>query len=317
MKQKAINLAVILITLTLTGILRLSFEDKLSHQMRELELMPIKYDLDTRIALKQTGFTVGFGSLRPTIAAFMAQSAFDDHAKQNWQGLETKFNDIVLLDPKNLYYWDVGSWHMISNASSYYRDNKDLPPIVRKNKFKLYIDKGTDFLERGIKMNPKSWKIRELLARRYADKFRLPDYAKAAEQYQILSSLPDVPPAKKRYFRRHRLYSLNKIPEQHQQAYDLALKLYNEDPANRYPAVLTSIWVGQNHPLNKVSKRFTLSELFGNLKTAYKYLRIRYLYPNKLEPQYGVKQAVQKLESLLHIPNSKRAAPIKPLFLNQ
>ena len=319
MKKPWINSIIILSVLLITGYARLSFEQKLNEEMLELKLIPKSYDMDTRIALKQKSFAAGIGSLRPTIAAFMNVSASNDHSKQDWQSLESKFNDIVLLDPHNPYYWETGSWHLVSNASASSRDDEELPEVTRRKLYRQYINKGTEFIDRGIQMNPDSWQIASLKAKRYANKYRLPDFDKAADEYLKLSKMPNVPSFRRDLFKRKALYCLAKVPDKHQEAYDLAYKLY-QDPNNRVPSLLNALWIGQSHPLNKVKHRYSLLDIYKTQNRAYKWLRVKWIgsIRHKDEAMYGVEKTIRGLEQILLIPQPNRVFPtqaLKPMFI--
>ncbi len=317
MKNNWYNSVIILCALLISGFVRLSFEPQFSKEMIETRLIHQSFDLETRIALKQKSFAVGFGSLRPTIAAFMGVSASNDHAKQDWPSLEKKFHDIVLLNPHNPHYWEMGSWHMISNASASSRDNEELSPTARRRLFREYIDKGTRFIDKGIEMNPNSWKIAALKAKRYANRYRLPDFDKAAVEYLKLSKRDDVPGYRKDFFQLSTLRCLARVPAKHQEAYDLAYQLF-QNPNQRVPSLLNSLWIGQNHPLNKVTHPYTLLEIYRTSHRAYKWLKVKWIGSIRLEDEaiYGVEETIRSLEELLHIAQNKRVFPTQPFNPN-
>jgi len=318
MKAQLINLSVILSVLAVTGAIRMPYEQKFTEELRDQELIPKPLDMKSRLALKQKGFSSGFGSLRPTLAAFLDLAASNDHSDQDWPSLETKYNDIILLDPTNSYYWKTGSWHLISNAAGDIRDNTQLPYLTRNKLFHQYIDKGEKMIQQGMKVNPNNATIHSFSPRHYADKHRRPNYLKAAAEYDRVSKMSDVVPLEKLTMQRFRLYALNKVPDKHQEAYDLAVKLFEQTPQNHLPSLLTSVLVGQSNPLNKVSRRYTLNELFGSPNQAYHQLKIQWKYKNPLESKYGIAEAIKELEDTLFIPQKDRIFPLlpsKPLFL--
>jgi len=315
MKQHIINTVVILTVLAITGILRMPYEQKLSEELLELKLVPERLNLESRLALKQKGFAAGFGSLRPALAAFMYIGASNDHSSQDWEGLEQKYEDILLLDPHNYYYWSMASWHLISNASGDIMSKEELPYLTRNKLYNEYIDKGEAIIERGIKVNPDDWRINLLSPKHYASRFRRPNYEKAADEYNRVSKMAGVPRAERLLMQRFRLYCLNKVPDRNQEAYDLAVKLFEDTPDNHLPSLLASVWVGQSNPLNKVKKKYTLEQVFGNKREAYRALRIQWKFKNKLEDKYGIEDALRKLENEFDVPLDKRIFPAAKLFM--
>lgn len=313
MKQNIINLIVIISVLAISGQILMPHEQKLSEELLENQLIPQRLDLESRLALKQKGFASGFGSLRPTIAAFLFLAASNDHADQDWIGLEEKFQDIVMLDPHNPYYWDQASWHLISNASSDNLNNEEIPFLTRYKLYQEYIDKGEAIIAKGIELNPNSRSINKLSPKHYSSKFRRPNYAKAVDEYARVAQMEGFKEGDRLFMLRARVYSLNKLPERHQEAYDSALKLFHENPRNHLPALLTTVFVGQNHPLNKVDKKYTLEEIFGSKRDAYKALKIQWKYKNPLESRYGIETTLRQLENELRVKQDKRLFPLGPL----
>lgn len=291
------------------------YEQKLSEDLLEQKLIPKRLNLESRLALKQKGFAAGFGSLRPAIAAFISIAAANDHSNQNWQALELKYEDILLLDPHNPHYWEMASWHLISNAAGNSKNKKELSYLTRNKLYHEYIDKGEAIIKRGMEINPHNAKIHELSPNHYASKFRRPNYSKAADEYDRVSKMDDLMDWKHLLLKRFQLYSLNKVPERHQEAYDLAVELFEKSSENHLPSLLASVWVGQNHPLNQVKKEYTVEQIFGSKREAYRALRIQWKFKNQLEVKYGIEKTLRKLENELNIPEQSRIFPYVPLFM--
>jgi len=253
MKQNIINLIVIISVLAISGQILMPHEQKLSEELLENQLIPQRLDLESRLALK----------------------------------LEEKFQDIVMLDPHNPYYWDQASWHLISNASSDNLNNEEIPFLTRYKLYQEYIDKGEAIIAKGIELNPNSRSINKLSPKHYSSKFRRPNYAKAVDEYARVAQMEGFKEGDRLFMLRARVYSLNKLPERHQEAYDSALKLFHENPRNHLPALLTTVFVGQNHPLNKVDKKYT--------------------------SRYGIETTLRQLENELRVKQDKRLFPLGPL----
>ncbi len=156
--NRLINIVVILAVLGVTGWLRMSYEQKLSKELHELKLVPPRLSLKDRSRLKQKAFIATYGSLRPTIAAFMSDQTENYHSDQEWDKIEDSFDEIVLLDPYNLHYWDMASWHMASNAAVAKQQDKSLTEVGKDQVFRKYIQKGKNILDRAIVVNPGDWR---------------------------------------------------------------------------------------------------------------------------------------------------------------
>lgn len=317
MKQNLINLLVIITALVITGIVRMPYEQEFAEELLEKKLIPERLNLESRLALKQKGFTAGFGSFRPTIAAFMSLAASNDHSDQDWVGLEQKYEDILLLDPHNPHYWEMASWHLISNAASDSMNKEGLSYLTRNKLYNEYIDKGENIIKRGIKINPDDWRIHILSPNHYSSRYRRPNYEKAASEFDRVSKMEGISDMRRLLMQRFRLYSLNKVPDLHQEAYDLAVKLFEDTPDNHLPSLLTSVWVGQNNPLNNVKKRYPVEEIFGSKKEAYRALKIQWNFKNEMEEKYGIEKALRKLEVELKLPQRNRLFPHEPLFMEK
>lgn len=321
MKKTLTNMLVILVVLGITGAIRLPFEQKLSEEMREAKLIPPRFDMEARAQLKQKSFAAAFGSLRPAMASMISITAIDHFKNQEWDQLEQDFTDATLLDPRNVYYWDTGSWHLATNASSDLQNNRNLSQLEREKGFREYIQRGKDFLDRGISMNPDSWKIRRLKATLQANSFRLPNYEDAVKTYDEILSMDSIPADKRIDIEQDRLSSLIKIPSMHQEAYDAAYKLYHSGKEPHFPLVLMALQVGQNHPLNKINKRISLPRMYGGDKVrAYKDLLTYWLHKDELEQSYGIKEGILELEKHLskkemyRVRRILRVPPNKNLF---
>ena len=307
MNKTLTNILVITGVLGITGALRLSFEQKLADDMKEAKLVPPRFDMETRAKLKQKGFAAAFGSLRPAMASFVSINAIEHFKDKEWNQLEEDFTEATLLDPRNVYYWDTGSWHLATNASSDMYNKKGLSFLEREKGFREYIQRGKDFLDRGIRTNPDNWKIHLLKGKLEANSYRLPDYKASVKTFDHILSMKGIPESDRLDVEQERLNSLIKIPSMHQEAYDAALKLYQAGEKQHFPLVLTAIIVGQNHPLNKVTYPISLRRLYKeDGKRAYKDLITYWKNKDDLEQDHGIKNSILSLESHLKVPANQR-----------
>lgn len=315
--QKLQNIIVIIIVLAVIGWLKMPYEQKLSVELHSLKLVPPRLSLEDRSRLKQKAFVATYGSLRPTIAAFMSVRTTRYHSDQEWDKIEDSFNEIVLLDPYNYYYWDQASWHMASNAAADMRDNKNLTEVGRIKAFKKYIQKGKDIINKAIEVNPDDWKYLQLKAKLEGNRYRNPDYAAALATYREILKLKDLPPYPERRTKIEILFTMQNLPKLHQESYDYALELYHLADHYRTPVILNEIFIGQNHPLNTVKQPMTFKEIYGSDKIALQKLSTKWKTRNLGQKPYGVEEAVKELENRLNTPQNERIFPHKPLFMKE
>lgn len=284
-------------------------EQQLAEELHELKLVPPRLSLEDRSKLKQKAFVVTYGSLRPTIAAFMASASIRLHSNQEWGKIEHNFEEIVLLDPYNFHYWDMASWHMAYNAAADKRDDKSLTEVASNRVFEKYIQKGKDIIDRGIEINPDNWKFLNLKAALEGNRFRNPDYPAAIETHKKMLTMPDLPFHAIRSANANIIFNTQKLPERHQEAYDLALKSFEIGGQYRTPIVLNQLFISQNHPLTKVDKPMPLKEIYGSDKNALKRLRDMWRKKNEEPKAYGVEKAIRQLEAKYKLPNHQRTFP--------
>ncbi|MGJ8672052.1 MAG: hypothetical protein ACSHX2_03840 [Rubritalea sp.] len=281
--------------LTLVGVVRLPFEQELSNELEERHILAPAFDMQARAGLSQKGFIASFGSLRPTLAALYAISTSGQHARSDWEGLGDSFETIVLLDPYNSYYWDVGGWHMAYNAASATRDDKSLAPLRRRKLSAEYVEKGEQFFERGILANPQSYDLRMAKARLWSRPTSDPDYTKVAESLEQALAELEMPERQRESVRRNLFYALLRVPERVNEAYSLGRELYL-NPQNRVPSLVNGLCALQMHPRVDVSDPLSLTELYINRENAFRLLKNYYEVEDEYKPMYGVAELLSNIQ---------------------
>jgi hypothetical protein len=272
------------------------FEQELSEELKVQHNLAPSFDVEARAGLSQKGFVASFGSLRPTLAVFYALSTSSLHSQSDWEGLEDAFETIVLLDPYNPYYWDIGAWHMGYNASSASKDNDELPPLRRQSLAKSYLEKGDHFYDRGILANPDSYDLRMAKARLWSRPTVNPDYSKVAKTLERVLQDLNLPEQQENRVKRNLFYALLRVPEKVNEAYVLGRELY-ETPQNRVPSLVNGLCVLQMHPRMEVAAPLSLAQLYGDRATALKLLRNYFEIEDEYKPMYGVEELLAKLEA--------------------
>ena len=250
------NTVIFIIALLGYGMIRLPLQERILEQEKNAGLLEEPVNLSSSDYLEQQLAMVSLGGLRSLVAAVMSMEAFDCFLISDWTNLERRYNQITALAPHSDFYWDNGSWHLGNNASSSYLDNKRLSPLERREGFRKYIQKGRDFLQKGIKANPGSWYLYSLLGNMYSDTYRQPDFEKAAEVYRKARELGAPALTARKEF-----YALARVPSKSREALKLGKELF-KDPRNRVPSLVTNIFVLENRLHVPEKDRIPFRELY-------------------------------------------------------
>lgn len=293
------QLCVILIVLAAFGAAKLRFEDNLNQDMVEARLLQPPLKEGTSLRLGQTSAAVSLGGLRSLVAAVWNLRAFVHFENLDWIKLEESYEVITTLQPQTTHYWDTGAWHLHTNASVYYQENKDLSPLRRKALRKQYIEKGSAFLEEGVRQNPQDWRLHLALARIWSDRFKLPDLPRSVKHYEDALATDTMPEYKRKQYRRFRFYTMAQIPDSREQALKEGVLLFRESPDNHLPNLVCTLFGLQNAVGSPEAKRIPDDSLFPNEKTQYLWLQNYWKNRGPGFPKDGVKEKLHALAKKL------------------
>jgi len=289
------------------GALRLPFERQLTVELDEERLLPPKLEIMTGEKIGQTFSAVSLGGLRTLVATFLNLRAFSYFSEQQWANVDETFNMIVDLAPRTRYYWDTGSWHQAYNAASYYLYESDLPPLRRKLAWRESIEKGRDFLERGIRNNPKDPFLRERLGVLLSDSNKIAAFGDPAKSYQEAydSYMDAVETGNARgYAKRAALYSLARVPGREKEALELALEIKDEQ-GRAMPTMLGLLYTLGFHQDPDQPVLELIDSIFPSREVAYEILGTQWLRTRDRFPVHGIAKALARLEKLLNVPEEK------------
>ena len=287
------------------GALRMPMEIALTRELRAANLLPPELQIGTRERIGQTSSAVALGGLRTLVATFLNLRAYTYFTELRWEDVADTFETIVDLAPRTSYYWDTGSWHLAYNASSYYIYKSDLPALRRLSEWRSSILRGRAFLERGIRNNPDSWKLRASLGQLLADSNKIKAfgsqqdaYADSAAAYEAASKIDNAPS----FVRRAQLYSLARVPGRESEALALAQDLY-QDTGTRPPTLRCLYFVLQMHADPSQDAYKLALQIFGDPKTAFEMLSLHSQRAKDHFPQDGVAPAILALKEKLNLPD--------------
>jgi hypothetical protein len=137
--------------------------------------------------------------------------------------------EVLFLQPHEVLYYTMGSWHMAWNASN------DAAEKGNEAVCNDYVQQGRKILEEGIRHNPQSYFLYEQLGVLLRDKIH--DHLAASRAFAQAAVLSGAPS----YLRRFVAYELAASPGHEAEAYEQLQALYAEGPAERVPAVVATM----------------------------------------------------------------------------
>jgi len=288
------KLFIVLLSLLVLGIAKMPFEQKLTEQLREQNLLNKPLNIETRERIGQTSAVVSLGGLRSIVAAMLNLRAHVHFENQQWYDLKDTIENVTTLQPRSPFYWESGGWHLAYNASIDFRHREDLPEARRRILWREFIHAGSDFMEKGSRLNPDNWRIKAQLAKLWADPHKIVDIPRAVEYLKDIGEIEGVLP----YYPRQYMYLLTRTPGREKEALAEGQKLFHASEKNRLPTLLCCIFVLQNKLNTPESEAISFLELFGSNENGYKALSD---FSARLEeyPQTGIAEKLKKLKSLL------------------
>ncbi len=218
------------------GLLRLPMEQGLAREYRDLRFHGGKLDLELREKIGHFGFVAALSGFRSVVADFLFLQAHAAWEKTDWSRLLLLLRQATSLQPASEMFWDIAAWHMAWNASAAARRDPENPRLAdRLRRQREFYHLGRDFLERGLRYNPRSARLWEALGRLYRDKFQ--DHMRASEAFLHASTLPGA----SSYLERFSAYELAQVRGQEHSAYARLLKLYRRGARERAPTLIARL----------------------------------------------------------------------------
>jgi hypothetical protein len=215
------------------GVLKLPAEWSLAQEHRESHLADVDLNLNLREKIGQVGFIAALSGFRAMLADFLFIQAHAAWERTEWGRVLFLFRQVTALQPHVPFFWDMAAWHMAWNASAAAINDRSQPrQALRVKAQREYFAIGKDFLERGIKNNPRNPKLYETLAILYRDKYN--DHARASEFFRKAADCPGAPSYEKRFS----AYELSYCEGWEPQAYIQLRRLYDEGGQERLPTLI-------------------------------------------------------------------------------
>ena len=215
------------------GALKIPPERALALEKRQSHFVEPDFNLDLREKIGQLGFVAALSGFRAVLADFLFVKAHIAWERTEWGRVLFLFRQITSLQPHVPLFWDTAAWHMAWNASAAALNDPSQPrQMLRLKAQRDYVALGKDFLERGIKNNPRNPKLYESMAMLYRDKYN--DHARASEFFRKAADCPGA----SSYDKRFSAYELSYCEGWEPQAYIQLRRLYDEGEQERLPTLI-------------------------------------------------------------------------------
>lgn len=227
---------VVLGAIAIFGAMKLPAERALALEERESHFLEPGLNLDLREKIGQLSFVAALSGFRAVLADFLFIKAHVAWERTEWGRVLLLFRQVTALQPYAPLFWDTAAWQMAWNASAAALNDPSQPrQALRVKAQRDYFALGKDFLERGIKNNPKNPKLYETMAMLYRDKYN--DHAHASEFFRKAADCPGAPSYDKRFSAYELSYCLGWEP----QAYIQLRRLYDEGEQERLPTLINRL----------------------------------------------------------------------------
>ncbi len=184
----------VLMLMLVWGAVKLPWEGRISTERSKIIYgsdIPMSFEL--RETIGQELSLAALGGFRAIVANFLWISVTKAWEDQTWTRVRTLADFAVTLQPRVLFFWENGAWHLAWNASVSVVKYADAGKSEERKQYesRKWIDAGIDMLERGIRANPEKSGLYLRMAELYWQ--RLEDYEKAAEYYRLALERPGAP----------------------------------------------------------------------------------------------------------------------------
>src|SRR5438105_12955969 len=226
----------VLLILIVLGAIKLPIERDLAVIHRQEHFRGVEFNLDLREKHGQLGFIAALSGFRSFVADGPFIQAHVAWERTEWGRVLLLFRHVTTLQPRAILFWDMAAWHMAWNASVAAMNDRTQPRLALRIKAQReYFALGKDFLERGIKNNPKRPQLYESLARLYKEKYQ--DHARASEFFAKAAAIPGAPS----YDKRFSAYELSYCEGREREAYQRLRQLYDAGENERLPTLITRL----------------------------------------------------------------------------
>lgn len=225
MKEMAINIflkkrnwLLAITLLVLWSVPKLFLEKKMAHSYIPAINPQVSEQLGQGAALAVLS---GFRSVLADWLWLKANAYFE---QQQWFRMQQTMELVCLLQPRSIFFWEMGAWHLAWNLSHAARYDVQEPNLAKRLKTQqTYILAGRKLLDRGVENNPDRYEL--WAARGFLRAEKQKDYEGAAADFLKASTFPNAPS----YIFRQVAHNLERAGKW-REAYDFWLKIWHRFP---------------------------------------------------------------------------------------
>ncbi len=273
----------------LGGVILLPWKNNLNAELEEQHLRHAPVPLTGREALSQDIAVFALGGLRSLAVELLLLEAIRAWSAEDWTEMEHLYEQMTVLEPRRLKLWSDAADEMVNNAAGDAQRNRKLDAEERVKLTRYYINRGEQFLLKGIQNNPDSAYLYSKLGDLYSNRYRHPRFGKAVDAYKTAYDKLQHPNLKLKVF-----YNLSRIRGREKEAWEVGRSLVTEYPDQLYPSVSCILFVLQRELNIPEDQRFSIEQLFGSQKKAIDMLR-RYQNNTHRFPTTGIKAYLETL----------------------
>jgi hypothetical protein len=228
--------SLLLAGLLLFGAAKLRFEQELTQEHRLAYFHVAKLDLALREQIGQGAFVAALSGFRSLVADVLWVSADTAYQRYDWARLVLLYNNVTTLQPRVVDFWDGAAWQTAWNAAKFFRTDPDQPrEALRIRAERQYVQLGREYLERGVRNNPDSYKLHVSLA--FLLKERARDDQASSDEYKIAATFPKALGWENRFAG----YELAQVPGKEREAYEQLLTCYNRGREEWVPTLFKTL----------------------------------------------------------------------------
>ncbi|MEM6884533.1 MAG: hypothetical protein AAF571_05825 [Verrucomicrobiota bacterium] len=184
----------VILVLLIWGGVKLPWERRIGDERSDIVYgseIPMSFEL--RETLGQELSFAALGGFRALAANYLWIKVTQAWEDQVWTRVRARADMAVTLQPRTLFFWENGAWHMAWNASVSVVKYAEEDKSEERKQFesRKWIDAGIDMLERGIRANPEKYGLYLRMAELYWQ--RLEDYEMSAKYYRMALERPGAP----------------------------------------------------------------------------------------------------------------------------
>jgi len=188
MRAKLIAAALLIVPMWLL----MPLDRNIRRERTRLDYGEIKVTRTIRDQVGQGTAIALLAGFRGVVADFVWIFAHENWERKEWLQQANKMQLATLLQPRSVYFWDAGAWHMAWNIGYAERvDTNNYTLAQGLKRERVWHERAAEFLQRGIENNPRRYELYFALGRLYEQKLK--DDCRAAVPFGQAAAFTNAP----------------------------------------------------------------------------------------------------------------------------